>query len=217
MASVLEQLDSNEAILLMYLANELPGEDRAAVERRLHADAALRAQLDQIRLAYASLDHAFGRADSATPLPSTFSAARSFGEAVRIAHRERVSPSGQQALSRRGLYMLLYPASAAAILAMGMLIWWQVATGLDESQNGTRDARLLGDADAGYPQRWDNSWGPGRGRPSVAFNFSRAVVGPVADLNDEDLISAFDSMVVERPLGSQNEYNVITYLNESLQ
>ena len=49
MSSLLHNLGSNEAVLLMYLADELPREDRAEVERMLSSDAALRADLDRLR------------------------------------------------------------------------------------------------------------------------------------------------------------------------
>jgi hypothetical protein len=49
MSSLLHKLGSNEAILLMYLADELPREDRAEVERMLSADAGLRADLERLR------------------------------------------------------------------------------------------------------------------------------------------------------------------------
>jgi hypothetical protein len=49
MSSLLHKLGSNEAILLMYLADELPREDRADVEQMLSSDAHLRAELDRLR------------------------------------------------------------------------------------------------------------------------------------------------------------------------
>lgn len=48
MSTLLHQLENNEAILLMYLADELSGEDRAEVEAMLQRDAGLRAGLEEL-------------------------------------------------------------------------------------------------------------------------------------------------------------------------
>ena len=60
MKSYLQQLENNEAILLMYLAGELPDADRAEVEQMLAADATLRSELEILRqtqqLAFDSLE-----------------------------------------------------------------------------------------------------------------------------------------------------------------
>src|SRR4051794_36705438 len=67
MSNLLQQLENNEAILLMYLAGELPDADRAEVEQTLANDPALRAELaeltavnDGVRTLLAQLDN--GRA-----------------------------------------------------------------------------------------------------------------------------------------------------------
>lgn len=49
MSSMLEHLENNEAILLMYLAGELPAQDRLEVEHMLAGDACLRAELQRLR------------------------------------------------------------------------------------------------------------------------------------------------------------------------
>jgi anti-sigma factor RsiW len=49
MAGILNQLGNDEAILLMYLADELPREDRTEVDRRLSQDASLRAEMARLR------------------------------------------------------------------------------------------------------------------------------------------------------------------------
>ena len=48
MGDFLQQLENNEAVLLMYLAGELPDEDRAEVERMLASDGGLRATLAEL-------------------------------------------------------------------------------------------------------------------------------------------------------------------------
>ncbi len=60
MTSFLQQLENNEAILLMYLADELPPQDRAEVEQMLASDAGFRGELEILRqtqqLAYDALE-----------------------------------------------------------------------------------------------------------------------------------------------------------------
>jgi anti-sigma factor RsiW len=50
MAAITDQLrDNREPVLLLYLANELPPEDRADLERLLSSDASLQRDLDSLR------------------------------------------------------------------------------------------------------------------------------------------------------------------------
>src|SRR5450432_4455003 len=60
MKSLLQDLENNEAILLMYMADELPQADRLEVEQMLASDAALRGALEILRqtqqLAFDSLE-----------------------------------------------------------------------------------------------------------------------------------------------------------------
>src|SRR5580700_6077554 len=49
MKSYLQQLENHEAILLMYLANELPEADRTEVDEMLVADPKLRNELENLR------------------------------------------------------------------------------------------------------------------------------------------------------------------------
>ncbi|MGD0541535.1 MAG: hypothetical protein ABSB33_08455, partial [Tepidisphaeraceae bacterium] len=59
MKDSVQNLEGNEAILLMYMADELPQADRLEVERMLATDAGLRGELEILRqtqkLAYDSL------------------------------------------------------------------------------------------------------------------------------------------------------------------
>ena len=75
MTSLLHQLENNEAILLMYLADELPAEDRADVEQQLASDPALRAELDELRGVQESFAGTMERLDVETRLPVSESVA----------------------------------------------------------------------------------------------------------------------------------------------
>ena len=75
MTSLLHQLENNEAILLMYLAEELPAEDRADVEQQLASDPALRAELEELRATHDGVTSTIERLDVETRLPVSESVA----------------------------------------------------------------------------------------------------------------------------------------------
>ena len=68
MGSLLQQLENNEAILQMYLADELGVEDRREVEQMLRGDAGLAAELDELRAAQNAVMAAIGALDQSAPL-----------------------------------------------------------------------------------------------------------------------------------------------------
>ncbi|HSI37305.1 MAG: hypothetical protein ACAI43_25175 [Phycisphaerae bacterium] len=125
MKNLLEQLENNEAVLLMYLAGELPTEDRAEVEQMLGRDAGLRATLDELRGLHADVTSALGRLDAADPLPSRDSAVRQVSRAMtqamvaRAAQRPAAGPAGKTL--RIG--WLVYPAAAAAVILIATMIY----------------------------------------------------------------------------------------------
>ena len=53
MSSLFHEIENNEALLLLYLANELSAEDRIEVEQMLSSDGGLRMELEEIRSALA--------------------------------------------------------------------------------------------------------------------------------------------------------------------
>ena len=59
---VLEKLENNEFILLMYLADELPAEDKAEVDQLLATDRGLRAQWVELRAAQSGFSERLGAA-----------------------------------------------------------------------------------------------------------------------------------------------------------
>lgn len=128
MTTLLTKLENNEAILLMYLANELPAEDREEVEQLLDRDENMRQHLQTLRAAYAEVDHAIGQADRETPLPSAFAAARAFGDVARRRAEQMPSIDEKEEYTRRRYTLFLYPVAAAALIAMGMLAWFYSAT-----------------------------------------------------------------------------------------
>ena len=127
MASLLHQLETDEAVLLMYLADELPPEDRAEVDRRLAADAGLCAGLDRLRSAYESVAAAVERDDRLGRLPVPESVAvRRVGREMRQWHARRLAAAARPAVPAAMLRYpwWAYPLAAAASIILAFLVWW---------------------------------------------------------------------------------------------
>lgn len=69
MADLLHELENNENILLMYLADELPAEDRAEVESMLRTDASLQRELLRLKETLGLVDSTLAQMDATSPLP----------------------------------------------------------------------------------------------------------------------------------------------------
>jgi anti-sigma factor RsiW len=83
-ASLLDQLDRRESVLLMHLAGELSAGDRAEVQRRLAADPALAADLERLRSTHDFIFSGLDRLDAADPLPvAPAVAAKRVGDVLR--------------------------------------------------------------------------------------------------------------------------------------
>ncbi|HMB96783.1 MAG TPA: hypothetical protein VKK61_12140 [Tepidisphaeraceae bacterium] len=129
MRPILEQLDNDQAILLMYLADELPPADRAAIEARLASDENLRAEMEKLRATQESIGQSLIALDAAHPLaekiiPVQRKLFRSFAQwqtdrAARqttdISHRKR--PSAWE-------LRWLFPIASAAAAIIVLIIWW---------------------------------------------------------------------------------------------
>src|SRR2546430_15052709 len=69
MADIANQLQTDrEAVLLLYLADEMAPQDRAELEKILTSDASLRGDLDRIRELQATVAGGIEELDSARPL-----------------------------------------------------------------------------------------------------------------------------------------------------
>lgn len=122
--NVLEKLENNEFILLMYLADELPVEDKAEVERMFETDRALREQLAELRGAHSRFSERMTRSDDASPLRTSQAAmSRRIGRAMRQRLADRVVPAPAK---KRGLRYpwWAYPSAAVAASVLAGLTWW---------------------------------------------------------------------------------------------
>ena len=178
MGSLIHELD-NDALLMMYLADELSAEDRADVEQLLGVDAGLRAGLVAVRADGESASRALDLADRFDP-PAGVSAS---GEAVAVRWAGRVFRQFQVDLLARNRKapvperQLAFPrwaypiGSVAAVLLVAVGWWgWERRTAGHDGANlqaqgtggfggGNRPVMFVGDA-SGY--------GPGS-TPDLAY------------------------------------------------
>jgi len=125
MSNLLHELENNEAILLMYLAGELPEEDRVEVEQMLASDPALRAELAELAALQTELTGVMGRADGSGDLPRREAVVRQVSRAMAAARLQpRSSKTVAAPVSRFRLHIAwwAYPIVAAALLLVGMML-----------------------------------------------------------------------------------------------
>ena len=126
MASLMYKLGSNEAVLLMYLADELPAEDRAEVEQMLASDESLRRQLAGVGDLQASVTGRLDDVEIAKPARVDEAAV---GRALREMRRYRLEcaarPTVEVAVGRRWPKWS-YPIAAAAAVVFVLIGLWGV-------------------------------------------------------------------------------------------
>jgi anti-sigma factor RsiW len=115
-----------EAILLLYLAAELPAADREEIERMLESDPNLRSELDQLRQVQEAAHAALRQSDAQTGR-SEPAAGRAAGEIERwAAHRASPRLAGASRARSWSIPRWAYPIAAAAVLAIAFVAWWGV-------------------------------------------------------------------------------------------
>jgi hypothetical protein len=127
MTSLLHQLENNEAILMMYLADELPAEDRADVEQMLAADASLRAELEELRRVHEGFIGGMEQLDVEVRLPVSESVA--VRRATRMLRQWQVEHVNGAAAEEEPVRELRfpwwsYPLTTAAAVLIAFLVWW---------------------------------------------------------------------------------------------
>jgi hypothetical protein len=124
MKSYLQALENNEAILLMYLADELAQQDRSEVEQMLASDAGLRGDLEILRqtqqLAYDALE----TLDAATrPAVPPIVALGQVSQMIHAWAEQKRRPADVVVVAPRPLPWRRISFSAAAALLVGYYIW----------------------------------------------------------------------------------------------
>ncbi len=126
MADLLNNLGNREAMLLMYLADELSRSEKAEVDGMLRTDPALRQTLESLRSLHDGTFAALAELDDAIPVVRAESAVR---RTVREMKRHQVELSARPAPTpaapaRRGLPAWAYPiAGAAAVFFLFLGLW----------------------------------------------------------------------------------------------
>jgi ElaB/YqjD/DUF883 family membrane-anchored ribosome-binding protein len=124
MKSYLQHLENNEAILLMYLGNELPALDRAEFEQMLASDASLRGEMEILRQTQQLSFDALQSLDAATRPPiSPLVAQRRVSQLVREWADRRRRPAAMVSQSQRQPPWRRVGLAAAAALLVGSYIW----------------------------------------------------------------------------------------------
>jgi hypothetical protein len=124
---MIEKLENNEATLLMYLANELPPEDRAEVEQMLATDASMRRDLESLRGTLNETTEIFRRLDELQPMPVVPQVAvRQATRVIQQALTDRAvrATADQAEEPRRSAPRWAYVAAAVAALLVGYTAWW---------------------------------------------------------------------------------------------
>ena len=125
MANLIETLSDDSQILLLYLTDELPDEDRKAIQRRLVVEPVLGEQLEQLRSIYSLIGARLQNADEFGGYPINASAtARSIGRQMRqrLAEPRPVAPVRKQ-VARSRLRPWLIPSAVAAAILVASALW----------------------------------------------------------------------------------------------
>jgi len=126
MPNLLQQLENNEAVLLMYLADELHAEDRAEVDQLLAVDASLREDLQSLRAAWDASLAVVDQVHRSTPPPvSEDVAVRTVMRRMRKKFLEDQSrPITTPEAPGKGVPRWLIGAVAAGLLLVSYVAWW---------------------------------------------------------------------------------------------
>ncbi len=126
MQSLLHQLENNEAILLMYLADELSAEDRAEVEHMLGSDAGMRVELERLGALGDGTVATIGAADAGTRMPVNEGVA--IRRVMRMMRQWQIdhahAPPPQEPIRELRFPWWSYPLTTAAAVVIAFLVWW---------------------------------------------------------------------------------------------
>jgi ferric-dicitrate binding protein FerR (iron transport regulator) len=122
---LLDQLEDKEAILLMYLAEELSPAERQEVDQMLAADPDFARQLQGLSQLQDSTQQAVKALDNSEPAEASQSALRRASRLLRQYADDRRQPAPVEVVHRAFPWMR-YGFSVAAAVLIGCMIWWNV-------------------------------------------------------------------------------------------
>jgi len=138
---MIEKLENNEVTLLMYLAGELPDDDRTEVEQMLATDAMLRQELGALRQLMIDTSGIVARTDQVSAPPVSAGVAlrqvsRLMQQAIveREASRRAEAPAGSQ----KRMPTWGYVAAGFAVLFIGYTAWWGMHSDVPGTGGGTQ-------------------------------------------------------------------------------
>lgn len=174
MSDLLHELENNEAILLMYIAGELPEEERREVEQMLEVDTRLREMHEELRSAWTTAMTSVDRLDHVDDLPlSREVAARQVGRMVRQWHAARLAApriAPPVVVPWRPRWWLATPA-VAAMLVVGFLAWWGMTPEVIPQSDPARQQLIATLDSSTTPDRQDD---PTLADSTMADFFSRS-------------------------------------------
>lgn len=126
MSNLLSQLENNEAVLMLYLAGELPQEDCIEVQRMLERDSALRAQCIAMDRLVNRAALSFGMDAALAPAAPADRARQRLSPIFRQWTAQRLSQPAPAppVISASRTPWFLYPLGAAAIILVAVAIFW---------------------------------------------------------------------------------------------
>jgi anti-sigma factor RsiW len=190
MDSVIQQL-ANESILLMYLADELPEQDRTEVESMLARDPSLQQSLELLRESHAKAMDSLATLDAVDPMQIADSTTvRRTTRAIRQWQVDHAAATPPQEQVRRMRYpWWAYPAVsvAAASVLLAFLLWWSSG------------------ADAPVPSA-DNSQQQYQDRDTrIAGTITFAIANPEHERNIDSLADTEDELLALSRTGTSND------------
>jgi len=120
---MLESLENNEVILLMYLADELPPVDRQEVEQMLAADGGLRRELEALQSAQRVVYGGLAGLDQCEPLSNQATLTRRIGRAMRQHFVDRATRARTPVRVKAPFPWWAYPTAVAAAIFLAFTLW----------------------------------------------------------------------------------------------
>ena len=125
MSNLLSELENNEVVLMLYLAGELPQEDRIEVQQMVERDSALRAQCIAMDRLVSRAALSFGTDTALAAAAPAERARQRLSPVFRQWTTQRLSrpaPIPEVAIRRTPWFM--YPLGAAAIILVAIAVFW---------------------------------------------------------------------------------------------
>jgi len=132
MKRLMEQLQSDEAVLLMYLAGELPGAEQEEIEARLEKEEPLRGKLEEMRATQERVLGGMGELDASASSRwdgRQEMAAKNVTAMMRQWQVDRMRAAaamGNGNGPKRHAPWWAYSSAAAALILIGWVAWWGI-------------------------------------------------------------------------------------------